>query len=271
VIFGLKYALKLFYFGERYYGFQRQPHVDTVEAHVLEALKNLEYFDDLKLAEYSAASRTDRKVSALSQVISFKSSREPNIRIINVHLPEDIKFWAKAKVDDKFNPRRSALFKEYKYFKPYEGECLKKVYECLKLFEGHHDFTNFSKNDGNVKNPYCNLYETDVSLDNNLIVFRFKGDRFLWQMVRRIVGAINLYVNGKLSLNKIKAAIEAPDRIKIHVPPAPPEGLLLYDIGYSEKFTVDNYAVRKLKKFLEKIRGNYMVKYKCAEECLSFL
>ncbi|MHA1754932.1 MAG: tRNA pseudouridine(38-40) synthase TruA, partial [Candidatus Odinarchaeia archaeon] len=61
----MRFALKLFYDGSGYHGFQIQPNVETIEAIILKVLKDESYIDNVKNAGFVYASRTDAGVSAL--------------------------------------------------------------------------------------------------------------------------------------------------------------------------------------------------------------
>lgn len=88
-------ALKFAYNGTHFFGFQRQPEVRTVEGDIRKALDDLEREvigkegHDLR---YSYASRTDRGVSAIGNVLEYRSPIEPvkligflNSRLDHIH------------------------------------------------------------------------------------------------------------------------------------------------------------------------------------------
>lgn len=87
------------------------------------------------------------------------------------------------------------------------------------------------------KNHTYKDYERDVKkieivrLPENRIVFKIKGNNFLYKMVRNLVGTI-LYVGcGKLSLGELKIGLERQDRKAIGVT-AKAHGLTLHKLYY---------------------------------------
>src|SRR5207247_4191378 len=75
---GMRVALKTAYDGRAFFGSQRQPDRRTVEGECLVALKAAKILKDSQESFFRSASRTDRGVSAVGNVIAF-----------NTHLPPD--------------------------------------------------------------------------------------------------------------------------------------------------------------------------------------
>jgi len=67
-------ALKIAYFGWNYQGFAAQAedcNVSTIEGHLFDALKTLKLIQDRKTCHYSLCGRTDKGVSAFSQIVGL--------------------------------------------------------------------------------------------------------------------------------------------------------------------------------------------------------
>ncbi|ORX48921.1 pseudouridine synthase, partial [Piromyces finnis] len=67
-------ALKIAYFGWNYQGFAAQAeecNVSTIEGHLFDALKKLKLIQDRKSCHYSLCGRTDKGVSAFSQIVGL--------------------------------------------------------------------------------------------------------------------------------------------------------------------------------------------------------
>ena len=64
--------LKFAYDGTKFFGYQRQKDIPTVEGSVLQVLRKFGIANNLK-----SASRTDRGVSALGNVIQLHTSMDP--------------------------------------------------------------------------------------------------------------------------------------------------------------------------------------------------
>ena len=77
---GRKIGLVIAYNGELFQGFQRQPHGNTIENSIEEVLLKHKVINQRFSPEiqYSAASRTDKGVHAIHQVISFNTDYNPD-------------------------------------------------------------------------------------------------------------------------------------------------------------------------------------------------
>ena len=74
----MRIAVKFAYDGRKFYGFARQPRLKTVEENILNILVENGFIKDPKESHFRSASRTDKGVSALGNVIAFNtdSSKE---------------------------------------------------------------------------------------------------------------------------------------------------------------------------------------------------
>src|SRR3989442_9200831 len=70
----MRVAIKIAYDGRAYFGHQRQPDRRTVEGECLAALRASKILRDPKASFFRSASRTDRGVSAIGNVIAFDSA-----------------------------------------------------------------------------------------------------------------------------------------------------------------------------------------------------
>ena len=199
-----------------------------------------------------AASRTDAGVHAEGQVVNFFTPVEVPLeklqKSLNSLLPEDISVLKIEKMATSFHPTLDSQGKEYHYSVclgatqlpfyrnfswhfsyPVNVEQMKKAAALLK---GQHDFSAFTneKQEENVREIY------DIVIDSfeNRLKIRVSGNKFLYKMVRNIVGTL-LYVGcGKLSADEIPAILESKDRTRAGVT-APAQGLVLKEVFYDRK------------------------------------
>ncbi|MHC1565176.1 MAG: tRNA pseudouridine(38-40) synthase TruA [Candidatus Syntropharchaeales archaeon] len=254
----IRVALKVGYIGSRYHGFQIQPDLPTVEGELLDALKSCGCIADRIGSRFAASGRTDRGVHARTQVIAFDTDnyRLTVPRIINTKLPEDIWVWARSEVDPLFDPRRDALYREYRYFL-YGGSLdLNLMNEASKLFTGEHDFSGLSKR-GEERSTIRKVHKIDLKKSGDLIIFDIRADAFLWQMIRRIVGALVLIGEGERDCTWIERILDGEPA---SITPAPAEGLVLNDVCYDGiTFAVDRYAYSQMKNALDGLFRQYTV------------
>ncbi|HDM36849.1 MAG TPA: tRNA pseudouridine(38-40) synthase TruA [Candidatus Syntrophoarchaeum butanivorans] len=252
-------ALKLGYIGTGYHGFQVQPDLLTVEGAIIEGLKSSGLISDRRRSRYAASARTDRGVHACGHVIAF-DTEDYNLtlpRIINTHLPRDIWVWARSEVDPSFDPRRDALYREYRYILYGDSLDLERMKEASRLLIGRHDFANFSKR-GEEFSTIRKVHKLDITRSTgNLIIFDIRADAFLRQMVRRIVGALVMIGSGERDIGWLEGLLNGePASIK----PAPPEGLILTDVAYDRiSFEVDHYVLTEMRNHLSQLFRRYVV------------
>lgn len=243
----MRIALKIAYDGSKFYGFQRQPDVRTVEGELLNALGKLGIIGDPREARFQGASRTDRGVSAFFNVVAFNTENpkltEP--RILN-HQLRDVWVLGTAEVPDDFHPRFYAKGKTYRYYLPDEGFDVGAMRDCGRLFLGEHNFSNFARLEKG-KNPVRRITDLKILKKNDILMIEISGESFLWEMVRRIVTALKLYGLGVIGKEGIKEMLEL--KVERKLPPAPAENLVLWKIEYENlRFEIDGYSLEKAKR-----------------------
>ena len=255
-----RWKITIEYDGGPYHGWQKQkPHIATVQTAIEKALFQ---FCQQHISVH-AAGRTDAGVHAKAQIAHFDLSSHRDYtgydicKAINAHLlPNAIAILKAEKVDDNFHARFGAKNKLYSYrivhrcFKPVRD--LGKVWHIRKLMDidamiqaapaliGHHDFSSFRDSHCQAKSPVRTLDDLTIThfpyddFGGTEIIFDFKGQSFLHHQIRNMVGTLSLVGTGKWQPEEVKAALEAKDR-KRGGPTAPPDGLYLIDIDYTEK------------------------------------
>jgi tRNA pseudouridine38-40 synthase len=261
------FALKLGYVpNSSYSGFNHQFHDSTnILSIVLRALRDARIFYDLENVRF--ASRTDRGVAALNQVISLHSSRKPIISEINSYLPNEIKIFGCTEVEEKFNPRKKALSRTYSYFLVCDDSfCIERGRKALNMLIGTHNFHNFAKIEKDKpKNTVKTIDEaTMTEIGNNVIQIRITSRSFLWQQIRRMISHL-VDVGTDLANFEVTEMLLLESNVSKKPPPAPPEFLVLEKIEYPNlRFFYDQKSVKSFKSYLyqnmRKIQGNLAVK-----------
>ncbi len=229
----MRYALKFAYDGTRFEGYARQPGKSTVEGEVLRALKAKGIAD-----AFQSASRTDKGVSAAGNVIAIDADFPAKgiIPALNSGL-EGICFHSMAKVGDGFNPRH-ARQRHYRYFFPKEGvPPIGKLRKAAKHFIGEHDFRLFSKKDTGMENTVLTIDSIEFSEKGGLILADIKAQRFLWELVRRMLSAVLEVAEGKLKPETAEKMLDGAAKKPGGLRPLAPEFLVLMDVDYGIKFS----------------------------------
>jgi tRNA pseudouridine38-40 synthase len=223
-------AYRLAYLGFSYHGWQFQKGVRTIEGELLNAFEKLGFSPRI-----SACCRTDKGVSALSQVMVVNTKSLPP-RAINSFL-DDI--WVYASSPQNFDPRRDASMRKYRYFFPDEGQDMERMEAGAKLFLEAKDLSNFTPDKKGMKIDEIKIWKIP-----NFLVFEFSAKYFAREVVRRIIYALSLLGKGERSRKWIEELLSLER--KEGIPPASPYGLILWDVKYPNvEWKNDEYAKRR--------------------------
>lgn len=228
-------AVKLAYDGRSFMGSQRQPGERTVESELIAALVKIGAIESVAASRFRVASRTDRGVSALGNVISFDTPfpRPALLRAINSAV-EDVYVYGVAEVPGSFSPRR-AKGRWYRYIMSSSGLDVPRVIECANALQGRHDFRRFCKPEG--RSTEKTLESVSVRVDDGMLIIDLRAREFLRNMVRRTVAAMTRVGEGKAAVGEVRSALEGED---ITFGLAPAEGLTLMDIDYGFEFSIEH-------------------------------
>ncbi len=223
------YRLTIQYDGGRYKGWQRLGGGENTIQDKLEQLLSTLVGEKIELI---GCSRTDAGVHALAQTANFKTNRmlsgEQILQYANQYLPKDICITEATPVDESFHARYQAKDKTYLYQiwnKEYGNPFLRKysmhVPEKLELalmktaavyFLGAHDFTAFSNAKSKKKSMVRTIYDIDLQEEDGLIRIRIKGDGFLYNMVRWMVGTLIEVGLGRMKPEELPDIFESGQR-----------------------------------------------------------
>ncbi len=234
----VRVALKFAYDGSAFFGFQRQPDRATVEGALVDALRRVGAISSSRECGYRSSSRTDRGVSALGNIISFRTSFPSSslCSAVNSEM-EDVWAYSAIEVPEDFNPR-GARQRWYRYHLAKDAQDVRLMRELASRFVGVHDFSGYARVDG--RNPMRKIDSVGVSDAGLFHAVDFRAESFLWNMVRRIVWTVNEGSSGRLEVERVgPEARKKPVRIGL----APPEYLVLMDIDCGVPFPVDHRAV----------------------------
>lgn len=247
-------ALTIAYAGTAYLGWQKTVMGPSIEE-TLEGCLNKLLQEEVAL---QAASRTDAGVHARCQCVNFISEKwdsrwteEKLLKSLNSLLPSDIAVFKVEKMEEAFHPTLDCKKKEYLYkmsnrevLDPHERDyCwhypyrldLKLMQEGAKLFVGkrlsYHAFCNASCNPPYSDYKRC-VSKLDITAsDEGSITFQVEADRFLYRMVRNIVGTLAYVGRGKITLEELATLFEEGKRADGGIT-APAHGLMLNKLYY---------------------------------------
>ncbi|CFQ39037.1 tRNA pseudouridine(38-40) synthase TruA [Yersinia bercovieri] len=247
----LKIALGIEYNGSRYFGWQRQQEVTSVQACLEAALSKVA---NAPIGVFCAG-RTDAGVHATGQVVHFVTTAVRKDAAwtmgANSHLPGDIAVrWVKT-VDEDFHARFSATARRYRYIifnhryrpavlaqgvthchQPLDAERMGQAAQCLL---GENDFTSFRAVQCQSRTPWRNVKHIKVTRHGAYIVVDIKANAFVHHMVRNIVGSLIEIGCGNQDVTWMAELLALKDRTRAAAT-AKAEGLYLVSVDYPERF-----------------------------------
>jgi tRNA pseudouridine38-40 synthase len=246
----LRLSFTIAYDGSAFYGSQEQnrdPHLPTVSGTVKRALEEINI-----TSRPIFSSRTDRGVHSTGQVFHldtpphWRGRVDRLLQILNRSSGDGIEFRRAKEVDRSFHSRYSAVSRTYHYListstpNPFQSRYVtfwrsfdsEKVYDALQQFKGDFDWRGFSKSGGGTESYRRVVSEVSLHHHKGLHILRFKANGFVRSQIRLIVGAINEYQNGKITLNQIEEQLQGAGEV-IHTRKiALPNGLYLTKVSY---------------------------------------
>ncbi|OGN65123.1 MAG: hypothetical protein A3E80_00965, partial [Chlamydiae bacterium RIFCSPHIGHO2_12_FULL_49_9] len=188
-------------------------------------------------------------VHAEGQSVSFSISKEIDpyrlLGGLNAALPADIRVLELLPCEITFHPTLDASSKEYRYslcLGPVQNPIhrlyswhvkaaldLNKMERAAKDLLGQKDFSAFANE--KAENPICAIEKITFDQMSDRLQICLVGDRFLYKMVRNLVGTLVYIGMGKLCDGCIPALLASKDRKAAGVT-APAHGLFLHRIFY---------------------------------------
>jgi tRNA pseudouridine38-40 synthase len=235
------YILKVAYNGNNY-GFQSQPHKETVRDKIMDALKECNYLANDKIIFYGG--RTDKGVSAIGNFIVVELNQEPVLSYIYSKL-KNKGVWILGY--NKVNTIPEVKYRHYRYILPNDDYNIDLMKEASKKLIGTHSFHNLSKRDRTKeKSPIRTIYDINIYENPYYITIDVIGKSFLWNMVRKIITALSEIGKENKSIDWIDELLN--ENYKEGVAPAPAEGLILMDAKTDIKYIYDSYVLNRFKK-----------------------
>ncbi len=240
--------LTISYDGTRYKGWQRLGNSEmTIQGKIEDVLSKMTG----KNVEIIGSGRTDGGVHALMQVANFRTkSKMSNNEILEYlykYLPEDIVVKKVESANEKFHARynvksKSYLYKiwNYRYHNPLIRKHINHIPERLnisemkkaaRLFIGEHDFSSFTSAKSKKKSRVREVYGIDINKEDEIIEIIIRGNGFLHNMVRIMVGTLLEVGLDRMKSDEVLEILDKKDR-RLAGPTAPAKGLYLYSIEY---------------------------------------
>jgi tRNA pseudouridine38-40 synthase len=242
-----RFRFILEYDGSRFFGWQRQKSVVTVQQ-VLE--DQLSFFCKHKVTIYGAG-RTDTGVHATGQVAhaDLDYPRGPfslQSALNHFLVPKGLSVIDCALVEPDFHARYSAIYRAYQY--RILNRCSPAVYDtkvwhirrpldvsvmhaAAQQLVGVYDFSSFRDSNCQSKSPIKQISKFDIIRRDECILADLQAPSFLHHQVRIMIGTIKSVGAGVISLDDFIRIRDLKDRAKAGIT-APPQGLALTRVFY---------------------------------------
>lgn len=245
-----RYKAIIAYDGTDFHGFQAQPQQRTVQFELEQTLQRMNHGQAITVF---GSGRTDAGVHALGQVIHFDYPAHRDLEkfrfALDTQTPADIAVKQMFLVDEQFHARyhvkektyqfkvdigkpRSPFRRDYASYFPYPLD-IDRMQRALKDLLGTHDFTSFCASGSHVEDKVRTIYEATLTVNEagDTLTFTFRGDGFLYKMIRILVGTLLKIGNGRMDETTIPSILAAKNR-QLAGPTAAPEGLYLVEVTY---------------------------------------
>lgn len=245
------YAMQIAYDGSKYLGWQKQVNPLTVQQTVESALEIIAK----QSVALTGSGRTDTGVHATCQIAHFdfhQNMTTDQIRqAVRSKCPFSIDILKVWEVRDDFHARFMAnqrtyqyvlaktltpFHREYRAFIPRYHINIPLIEKTMDLLIGTHDFTSFSRPNPEITNHICQIKHLSFTEYDDFYVLEISANRFLHNMVRRIVGALVSISHKNLPPDIILQWLDEKKHNQKNYFTAPPSGLYLMDVSYPEEF-----------------------------------
>ena len=257
----MKYAFKIRYIGKNYYGSQIQfENGEEINKPTIQGIleKAICTVTGEKITESNKrpiktvfSGRTDKGVNSKGQVVHFRYDKpivaSKFVYSLNEILPPTISIRDFMETEETFHAQKSAKRRYYRYEfinrrnkDAFDGDLMRIKYEididrmqkALNYLIGEHDFSSFKSAGSLNPSKVCFIEKAECKkLDDDRVIIDIVGNRFLYNMVRAIVGTLLEIEGHNLSYEHMKEVLEAKDRTRAGQTVSP-YGLTLIEVQY---------------------------------------
>ncbi|MFP4418671.1 MAG: tRNA pseudouridine(38-40) synthase TruA [Chitinispirillaceae bacterium] len=243
----MRFFFRVEYNGACYSGWQSQLDAVSIQSTLEKAFSTVVR----KACRVVGAGRTDAGVHARGQGAHIELPENTDvdqcIRSVNSLLPRDIAVYNMVAVDDTFHARYSAIKRLYTYritlrkrplsahqswYMPYDVDWSRVQQEASSLV-GKNDFSAFCSSGHSHNTMDCTVYRAGIDFEEKLIIFTIEANRFLYKMVRSLVGTMIDIGRGKKQYS-VGEILNSKDRNRAGET-APACGLVLENVFYPEE------------------------------------
>lgn len=259
----MRYAFLVQYIGKNYYGSQLQLKAGkefkpTIQGELEKALCTLIYGasncpidKNNRPIKTIFSGRTDSGVNSTGQVVHFDIDKDivasNFVYSLNEILPPDISVSDLKVVPNDFHAQKSAISRHYTYEfinrrckNAFDGDLLRvkfpvdinRMQNSLNYLLGEHDFSSFKSSGTLNPSKICFISKATCKRSGDKVVVDIIGNRFLYNMVRTIIGTLLEIEGHNLKPEYMLEVLESKNRSKAGRTVSP-YGLTLVEVSYN--------------------------------------
>ena len=259
----MRYALLVQYIGKNYYGSQLQLKAGkefkpTIQGELEKALCTLIYGasncpidKNNRPIKTIFSGRTDSGVNSTGQVVHFDIDKDivasNFVYSLNEILPPDISVSDLKVVPNDFHAQKSAISRHYTYEfinrrckNAFDGDLLRvkfpvdinRMQNSLNYLLGEHDFSSFKSSGTLNPSKICFISKATCRRSGDKVVVDIIGNRFLYNMVRTIIGTLLEIEGHNLKPEHMLEVLESKNRSQAGRTVSP-YGLTLVEVSYN--------------------------------------
>ena len=248
-----RYKIIIEYIGKNFYGSQWQPEKRTIQDELIKAISTL----TKTKTKVILSGRTDKGVHAEGQVAHFDcdaiDDEDKFLYQLNSILPDDMSVKTIEGVEPRFHAQKTAKWKWYQYkivsrgrrscfdercFYTRQALDVERINKMLNFLIGEHDFSAFKSSQTTNPAKICRMYKAQCTKSGDEYIFDFVADRFLYNMIRSIIGTVLMIEKDRLSPSKMDEILKSKDRTKAGQT-AEPDGLVLKKVSYTQEIKLE--------------------------------
>ena len=180
--------------------------------------------------QLEVASRTDRGVSARGNALTLVSplSGPTLLRSLN-GIDPNVFFTAATEIPSDFRVRRPTR-RVYRYYSAEPFLRYDRVEQAARLFSGEVDVRSFGRAIPAGAPALRTVEHVRVHGSEEGCEIEIAAPSFVWGMVRKMVAALREVDSGRLTVPRLRSALEGS--VRLSLPMADPEPLVLWDVEY---------------------------------------
>lgn len=241
-----RYFIRLSYDGTNFCGWQNQLNQESIQGTIEAALTTLMRSPQ----KIVGCGRTDTGVHADDYYAHWDCDgelEENTVVKLNSILPRSIAIKEIFEVEPQMNARFNASTRTYHYYIHTQKSPFRRLYsyeylhhtlnidlmhKATELLMSYSEFFPLIKLDKELKKTNCTLYTSKLEeIEPHCYRYEVSANRFLHNMVRRIVGTLILIGREKLTIEEFKHSMDTQTNMRL-IGLAPPNGLHLVKVLY---------------------------------------